>query len=474
VISLDGAHLRVADIALAAAGPVAVSVTAEARQRAVASHEFAVRVSADRVVYGRTTGVGANRSQAVEDAGAHALALVRSHATSAGPLRSAARVRAMLVVRLNQLAAGGSGSSPELLDALAAMLDADALPRVRELGSVGTGDLSALATAALALGGEGSTSNPLPMRVEIGAHDGLPFISSNAAAVGDAALAVAELRALADAAMVVAALTFAAVDGNEEAFAEAVERATPFDGARYVARQMRSLVSPGRAPARIQDPFGLRTWPQVHGAFIDALDRLDDVVTRMANAPSENPVLLPEVGVAHHGGFHAAYLVQALDAVTSAVAQSAQLTLARIGLLNEPALTGLASFLGDGTLGASGVMVVEYVAASALGSLRGLATPAGLQSVTLSRGVEEDASFASLAAVHALDASPTYRTLVACELVAAVRAARMCSLAVNGSSTLGAALSLCGGLSVEMADRDLTGDISAAADLLVELAGLTG
>jgi histidine ammonia-lyase len=376
----------------------------------------------------------------------------------------------MLGVRANQLAAGGSGASPAVLDGLLAMLDADALPRVRELGSIGTGDLSALATTALALAGEGATSNPLPFAVAFSIDDALPFISSNAATIGDAALALIELRTLAHAAVVIAALTFAAVDGNAEAFAEAVERVTPFAGTQWVVQRIRTLVSAAAKPARIQDSFGLRAFPQAHGALIDALARLDDVITAMANAPSENPVALPEVGLAHHGGFHAAYLVQALDAVSSALAQSAQLTIARVGMLNEPAVTTLPAFLADGTAGASGVMVIEYVAASALGVLRGLATPAGLQTVTLSRGVEDDASFASLAAVNAIAAAPTYRTLLACEVVAAVRAVRMKD---RGLASLAEAMSVCAPLDAAIVDRDLTADVDLATTLVDQLAKLS-
>jgi histidine ammonia-lyase len=471
VVLLDGAGLTATDISAIAHREAAVEVTPQARARVAASHEFAVGVSAQRPVYGRTTGVGANRGEQVVDPAEHARALLRSHATSAGPPRSPERVRAMLAVRLGQLAAGGSGASPAVVDGLLPMLDADALPHIREFGGVGTGDLSALATTALALGGEGSTSNPLPFVVALGVDDALPFISSNAATIGDAALALVDLRRSARATVVTAALTFAAVGGNAEAFAEAVERVTPFAGARWVAQQMRALVNSSAAPARIQDSFGLRALPQVHGSLMDALARLDDVITAMANAPSENPVALPDVGLAHHGGFHAAYLVQALDAALSALAQSAQLTLARISVLNEPANTSLPAFLGDGTVGASGVMVIEYVAASALGSLRGLAMPAGVQSVTLSRGVEEDASFASLAALNALNAAQTYRTLVACELVAAVRAVRMRHR--DRGPALNALLEVCAVLDSALVDRDLTADIEVAATLVDALATAT-
>ncbi|MCW2748982.1 MAG: aromatic amino acid lyase [Aeromicrobium sp.] len=454
MIHVDGTQLTLAEIVAAStvAGPVAI--TDAAMGRVSASHEFAEHAATERPIYGLSTGVGANRGVALTDPDAQALDLLRSHATSAGSPRAPERVRAMLLVRLNQLAAGNSGMQPAILTALAGMINRDALPPVRELGSIGTGDLSALAVTALAL----HETEPF------GRGDALPFLSSNAATIADAALALNGLRSLARATMVIAAASFDGVNGNPEAFSTAVEQITPFAGARTVCRTVRTLIDGTHEPARIQDPFGLRTLPQVHGALLDALDQLETVVVTMANTGSENPTLSPEHGVAHHGGFLAATLAQALDLVTLATGQTAQLSLARLTMLNEPALTGLEPFLGDGTPGASGTMITEYVSASALAELRALATPVSLQTVSLSRGVEEDASFASLAARQAFDSVGFYRTVLAAELLAAVRCARQHG---RTSGPIGDILELAGALPASMADRDLTADFDLA-DLLVE------
>ncbi len=467
MIALDGHSLDAAGIAALATGRDRAFVPPEGRARAAASAEFAAAESARRVIYGRRTGVGANRDVIWDDPDSHALALLRSHATAHGPLRSAERVRAMLAVRANQLAAGGSGVMPEALDGLAAMLDRNALPPVRELGSIGTGDLPALAMTGLVLVGE----IPLYPRIDtirLGVGDVVGLMSSNAATLADAALAVVAWRSLAEAAVVVGALTFTAVAGNEEAFAPAVETVTPFAGARRVCRVLRELVSPSAPPARLQDPFGLRALPQVHGAALDRVAAAEEVVSAMVNAPSENPVLLPDLGVAHHGGFHAAYLSQALDAAAIALAQTAALSLARVTMFNEPAFTGVAPFLGDGTPGASGVMVVEYVAASALAVLREAAAPVSVQTVTLSRGVEEHASFASLAASNALNTVGYYRTLLACELAAAVRCLRMRGLALPPA--LAGIAPLLAPLGRDLAVRDLSAELDVAAGSLDELA----
>src|SRR3954468_8345361 len=98
--------MSTAEIVAAARREDVVQLTDDVLPRVLASAALAERITTERPVYGRSTGVGANRNELFAPAPGQARALLRSHATSAGPLRSAERVRAMLVVRLNQLAAG--------------------------------------------------------------------------------------------------------------------------------------------------------------------------------------------------------------------------------------------------------------------------------------------------------------------------------------------------------------------------------
>ncbi|HEY0168467.1 MAG TPA: aromatic amino acid ammonia-lyase [Jatrophihabitans sp.] len=464
-IRIDGQRLTTAQIGAAATGPLRVEVSEQALDRVLRSHQQAVLAARQRPIYGVSTGVGANRAVDVEPDTEGAQGLLRSHATSAGSVRSADRVRAMLLIRLNQLCAGGAGLRPAVVHALADMINADALPVIREFVGIGTAELSALATTALAL----QDRSPRQDRLVFGPHDALPFISSNAAALSDAALAVRCFTATARAALVVAALSFAAVGGNAEAYAAPVERATPMPGARTTCRLMRTLVG-APEPARIQDPYGLRALPQGHGILLDALTQLTATIDAYANAPSENPSILADGSVAHHGGFHAGYLALACDTAAIAAVQSGQLALNRLTYVSEPNHTGLAPFLGDGTAGASGVMVVEYVAAAALGDLRAATAPASTQSITLSRGFEDTASFASLAARQLLAAADRYELLVACELVAALRAVRMSQPPLTARQAR--AVEVCERLSPVVTDRDLTGDIELAQRVIPALAGL--
>jgi histidine ammonia-lyase len=459
VRELDGSPIRASEIAAVARAGEGVQIASEALDRVARGHRLADEIAEVRPVYGRSTGVGANRDQVVEDPAAAARRLVSSHTTARGAPRSRDRTRALLVVRLQQLLTGGSGIDPAVVSALAGLLDAGAEPTVPDGGGVGTGDLAACAAVAGAVEATG---------VPLGPGDALALLSSNAGVLGDAALAVTDLAELSRAALVSAALTCVGVGGNAEAFGEGAQAATPLEGARAVAETMRTLIG-DRAPARIQDPFALRTLPQVHGPFVDALASTSALVERLVSASSENPVFGPW-GVAHHGGFHAAYAAQSLDALVLAAAQAGQLVLARISMLMAPELTGLPAFLADGTPGASGAMLLEYAAASALGDLRALATPASLQSVVLSRGLEEDASFASLAARQALDAVEPLRTLVAAELVCAHRC--LTAQPVPLTPILSEATARLSRISTDLADRDLSADLAAAADALPALAAL--
>ncbi|WP_436760212.1 aromatic amino acid lyase [Streptosporangium sp. V21-05] len=456
-VVLDGAHLTCEQVGRAAHGSgIALGSTGRA--------EAAWRTAGllDGPVYGRTTGVGANKDVAAEDTG---LDLLRSHAGGAGPAVEAFRARATLVVRLNQLLAGGSGVDPALLPVLAAVVNRGLTPPIRTYGAIGTGDLTALATTALCLLGElpwtppseartadagGSTTragDPVP-RFALASGDALPFISSGAATLADAALACHRLGVLLSAATAVAAHSFRAVDASLEPLSPVVQRGPEQTG---VAAGLRALVG-STSPRRVQDPYGYRAFPQVHGAVLDALGRAERTVAEEMNAAPENP-LIADGRAWHNGNFHSARVALALDALRAALVQTATLSAARLATLNDPAHTGLLPFLAERP-GLSGVMILEYVAHSALAELRHLAAPVTLGGAVLSLGTEDHASFTPQAARSTLAAAEPLEIVLACELVASVRALRRRGLPCDLP------------LDPAMEDRPLDADLDAARGLL--------
>ncbi len=517
LVILDGIGLGVADVVRLADGSARPVPGTEAMKRVTESWDAARQIAATGRVYGRSTGVGANRNEDVptDAAAEHGLRLLRSHAGAIGEELPARQVRAMLAVRANQLLAGGAGLRPTVVTALCEALENGAHPVVNEFGSVGTGDIAALAQAGLALagehpwreigsggagvsgrdaelagvGGQGAAvvgaspsppQHPEPWRPASGApepqpldnNDALAFISSNALTLGQAALALHELRGLVEATQVVGALSLLAVDGSHEAYAAPVHAARPHRGSAQVARRMRELIGAEDRPTpplgRIQDPYGFRCLPQIHGPAHDAADALEEVLAIEINAAAENPLICPEdMAAYHHGGFYQAQLALALDHFRLALTQVARLSTSRLSTLNEPAFTRLRPFLADPEPASSGVMILEYAAGAALGDLRAFSAPASLGHAVLSRGVEEQASFASLAARQTLRACGAYRLVVGCELVAAVRALRQRDLRPDPGLPVGRALELAEAvLDGEQADRPLTADVTAAAALL--------
>ncbi|MFI6401321.1 aromatic amino acid ammonia-lyase [Streptomyces sp. NPDC050548] len=480
LVVLDGVGFGVADVVRLADGDARPVPGTDAMKRATESWDAARQIAATGRVYGRSTGVGANRNEDVptEAAAEHGLRLLRSHAGAIGDELPAREVRAMLAVRANQLLAGGAGLRPTVVTALCEALESGVHPVVNEFGSVGTGDIAALAQVGLALvgerpwrGGENGLSG-VPEPQPLDNNDALALISSNALTLGQSALALHELRGLIGATQVVGALSLLAVDGSHEPFAAPVHAARPHRGSVEVARRMRELIGAADRPTpplgRIQDPYGFRCLPQIHGPAHDAADALEEVLAIEINAAAENPFISAEDMTAyHHGGFYQAQLVLALDHFRLALTQVARLSTSRLSSLNEPAFTRLKPFLADSEPASSGVMILEYAAAAALGDLRAFSAPASLGHAVLSRGVEEQASFASLAARQTLRACRAYRLVVGCELVAAVRALRQRDLRPDPGLPVGRALELAEAvLDDDPADRPLTDDVTAAAGLL--------
>ncbi|GAA3676432.1 aromatic amino acid ammonia-lyase [Nonomuraea antimicrobica] len=416
-MELDGARLTCGQVHEAGYGGARVTIASLDRARAA----WATAQGLTGPVYGKSTGVGANRDVLLEGGG---LDLLRSHACGAGPPVEPARARAMLVVRLNQFLAGGSGVDPAVCSVLAYAINHGYTPPLRTYGAIGTGDLTALAITALCLLGElpwhhdGSPGEGPPRHALVSA-DALPFISSGAATLADAAIACHRLRHLLDAAVEVAALSFAAVDASAEPVAAVVQEARPHPGQAVVAESLRGRLA--HEPAtRVQDPYGFRAFPQVHGAAVDALGRAVTTIETDLNAATENPLIAG--GLAwHNGNFHAAAVALALDALRAALVQTAQLSTARLATLMDPAYTGHLPFLGDRP-GASGVLILEYVAQDALADLRHLANPVTTGTAVISRGAEDHAAFATQAARHTLRCLEPLEIVLACERTAAVRA----------------------------------------------------
>jgi len=474
-VSLDGVTLTPKEVALIARAGAAVEIAPEAHARNDrARAAIAALLARGDPLYGVTTGVGALRGYRVPE-GQHesySLSLLRSHACGAGQPLTAQLVRAAMATRANQIGAGGAGVARELLDTLVGALNCGLSPFTRELGSLGTGDLTSLADIALALLGEGQVwrgddlvdagtaladSGLAPAR--LGPRDGLAFMSSNAVSIGRAALLVVDVRRLLDAWLSVAALSFEAAAADPVVLDPRIHSWRHRPGQAAVAARMRELLeglderSRDPGPLGIQDPYPFRAQPQVDGAVHDALLALEETVGHELNFAGENALIVADqeaLAALPNGNPHAAPLANAIDGLRTALAQSAALIAARVSTLLDTGLTGLPPFLARRPGPESGALVLEYTAHAAVAEVRSLVTPVAAQTVSVARGVESHSSLAPIAARRASETLGALRVVVATELVVAVRALRLA-----GHEPVGGGLQLLWRTASERLDPDL-------------------
>ncbi len=404
--------------------------------------------------------------------------LLRSHAVSAGRPLEPELVRAGMVVRANQLGAGGAGVASALLDALLGALNTGITPLTRELGSLGTGDLPALAEIALALLGEGRVwrdgrlvDAPAPAQpIRLGLRDALGFMSSGAITAGHAALLAVDARALQARWLEVAALSFEALDADPVVLDPQVQAARGARGQSEVAHRMRELLAgapfdPRAADRLVQDPYAFRVLPQVDGVAYDARLTLEAVLARELNARTEN-ALIHEGRALPTGNFHTAELGAALDGLRAAFAHSASLIASRVTALLDPRMSGLSLFLAADPGPDSGHMMLEYTAHAAAAEVRSLATPMGVQSVWASLGLESHASLAATAAARTAQMLDAMRVLVATELVVALRALSFAGRTPTGAGVRDLFDQAARTLPAGHEDRAFGRDLEAARDLL--------
>ncbi len=489
VITLDGRSLTPAQVMKIARDRAETTIAPEARERNMAA-EHLVRTLLERgeLMYGVTTGVGVLRSSParLENPDDFQWRLVRSHAGGGGAPLTVEVVRAAMAVRANQIGAGGAGVGDQLLDALISALRAGVTPFVRELGSLGTGDLTALAEIGLALGGEGWAwvgDDVLPAGealaangltpVHYGPRDGIGFLSSNAVSIGQAALVFHDASRLLESALGVAALSFDATNADLAVLDPRVHRARPHPGQVAVARRLRQMLGDERRERRpdgtVHDAFVFRCVPQVEGMMFDALDRLRAVLDIELNVAGENALMLPADGEAlPNGNFHAGVLTVALDSLRGAMAQSASLVAARVSALLDPEVTRLTPQLAQDPGPDSGAMILEYTAHAAAAEVRSLAATAASQTTTVQSGIESHANFAGHSARRTSDALARMAVAVSAELVLAVRALRLAGRRPAGPGVAALYDAAAAILNVEMADRPLADDLEAARRLLFD------
>ena len=487
--TLTGDDLRIEDVWSVAVERVPAELSDGAREKMRAARAVVERAShgTSEHTYGVNTGFGRFVSKSIpEDLTKELqLRLLRSHACGVGEPYPAEVVRAAMLLRANTLAKGCSGARIETVELLLGCLNRGVLPHVPSRGSVGaSGDLAPLAHLALPLIGEGAAAlngermsgadalNSVGLEpVVLDAKEGLSLINGTQFMTASAALGVVRAQRLTKTADIACALSLEALQGSRTSFIPEIHALRPLPGQRDAAANVMRLLEGSaindahRWCDKVQDAYSLRCAPQVHGASRDLLDYVQRTVAVELNSATDNPlVLVDEELLVSNGNFHGQPLAFALDALTMAVAELANISERRTERLVNPSLSGgLPAFLTpDGGLN-SGFMLPQYVAASLVSENKVLAHPASVDSIPTSAGHEDHVSMGNAAGLKAWQALANSEWTLAIELLAAAQGVEFLAPLEPGHGGE-AARAFVRGLSPRLEqDRQLAGDIEAVA-----------
>jgi histidine ammonia-lyase len=316
----------------------------------------------------------------------------------------------------------------------------DILPVVYQLGSLGaSGDLAPLAHLSLPLFGEGEVyfegrkQNASDLLKTLGwektalqSKEGLALLNGTQFMSSYAVWCLLKIKKLVQWADAIAALSFEGFDCTPEPYDALIHEVRAYEGQQKVAASMRKwhegseLASTKKS--QVQDPYSFRCVPQVHGATVDAVTHVENIVTREINSVTDNPLVFPEQDKILSGGnFHGQPLAINLDYIAIAFAEIANISERRTYLLIS-GQRGLPPFLVKGAGLDSGMMIAQYTAAAIVSKNKQLCTPASVDSIVSSNGQEDHVSMGANAATKLYEVVNNVEMVLAIELLCAAQA----------------------------------------------------
>ena len=368
--------------------------------------------------------------------------LILSHSCGLGPPLPRHVTRLMIVLKLIGLGRGHSGVRRDVIDALMALLDADAMPLIPSQGSVGaSGDLAPLAHMVAALMGEGRidlAGEILPAAealrnmgrdpLVLAPKEGLALINGTQASTAIALDALFLGQRVFDAALHAGALSVDALKGSCAPFDARIHDLRGQPGQIVVAARLRTLLDGSDIATshhdcdRVQDPYSFRCQPQVMGACLDLLTNAARALAIEANAVTDNPILFPDSDEVISGGnFHAQPVAFAADIIAMALCEVGSISERRTSVLVDPNMSHLPAFLTDDGGVNSGLMIPQVTAAALVSENKSLAFPASVDSIPTSAGQEDHVSMAPIAARKAVTIATNAAGVIAIELIAAAQ-----------------------------------------------------
>lgn len=401
-------------------------------------------ILSEQVVYGINTGFGLLAQQQISTDKLQELQrnILLSHACGTGNLLEDQIVILILILKINSLAQGYSGVSPQLIDFFINLYNKRIYPCIPGKGSVGaSGDLVPLAHLSLPLIGMGEVRVAGQVKpaasalaeaglspLELQAKEGLALLNGLQVSTALCLHAYFICQTLFTTALVAGAMTVDAALASDVPFDDRIQRVRGYATQRKVAAVLRQLLAGSeireshRDCDRVQDPYSVRCQPQIMGAILQQMHFVHSTLAIEINAVTDNPLVFSEDNVILSGGnFHGEIIAMAADNLALAIAEMGANSERRIALLVDHNFSNLPPFLVEDSGVNSGFMVAHVTAAACASENKALAHPHSVDSLPTSANQEDHVSMATNGARRLMSMLDNTATILAIELLAAAQ-----------------------------------------------------
>jgi histidine ammonia-lyase len=448
LVELTGSGLTVDDVVAVARNLAGVGLSDEALQRMRRARDVVDAILASgEPVYGLNTGLGSfyRYRIAPEQLERFSFATVSDLTSSYGQPLPRDVVRAMILARANGMATAGVGVRCELAQLLVELLNRGVHPVVREIGSVGQGDLSEMSdigkvligighaeVAGQVMSGREALEHVGLEPIVLAPKEALALISANGVTLGRGSLVLHDVTDLVDLLQVAAALSLEGFAGNLSIIHPGTSHLQPQVGLISAADRLRSMLEGSYlwelgAARNLQDPLSFRCVPRSHGALYDALAYTRFNLEAELNAANDNPLVLVGEGVIISvGNFDVVGLAMAFDLLRLAIANAIKVANERVQKLLWNHFSGLPSALAIEQGPTNGLKPMGRWCAALAAEAHSLARPVTLDYAgQVAEGVEDEASMAPLSVRRTHELVSLVHRTIAYELITAAQAVDM-------------------------------------------------
>lgn len=397
-------------------------------------------VNEGRVMYGITTGFGANITNTIskEDAEKLQRNIIISHSTSVGQAMTEEEVRATMLMILQNAGSGFSGIRLETLDRYKEYLNHHLVPYAPKEGSVGY--LSPEAHIAMSIMGEGKmvedekvidTMDVLSKynfnKYELSYKEGLILVSGTTSVTGLAALALNDILNAVKTADIIGAMTLEVSKGTLRAFDDRLMSVRNHKEQYETAKNIRTILDDSEIAKanynyRLQDALSIRCMPQLHGAVKKTLyDALETLEIEM-NSCTDNPLIWGENGdgeAISGGNPDSSYIGLEMDSVSIAATMVAKMSERRNNRLVDGSLSENPWFLVNNPGLNSGLMIPQYTQAGLLSDMKILSTSSVIDNIPTCGNQEDYVAMGYNASKKAITIAEKLEYILAIELLSA-------------------------------------------------------